>query len=96
MILTIILILVSLLLVVSLYVNYTLYRKILFFEQWYENLAEVVENIYEAMQIMDETGAMDQDDAFGDFFDAMRQMMMKLFAMGFYDPEDIEGVEVEE
>lgn len=93
---TIGLIAVSVLLLTSLYVNYILYRKILFFERWYENLAEVVENIYEGMRIMDETGAMDQDDAFGDFFDSMREMMMQLFSMGFYDPEQLEGIEVKE
>lgn len=86
----------SVLLFISLFINYRLYSKVVFFEEWFENFADVVENIYEHMQIMDERGVMDQDDAFGRFFDAMREMMLDLFSMGFYDAEDLEGVEVEE
>lgn len=84
----------SILLLGSLYANYQMYRKILFFEQWYENFAEIVENIYENMKMMDERGVMEEDDNFGMFFEAMKNMMMELFSMGFYEPEDLENVEI--
>lgn len=86
----------SVLLLASLYANYQMYRKIVFFEQWYENFAEVVETIYENMKMMDERGVMENDDNFGMFFEAMKNMMLELFSMGFYEPEDLEGVEIEE
>lgn len=83
------------LLLLSLYANFQLYRKVAFFENWYENLAENVETIYENMKIMDERGVMENDDQFAVFFKAMKNMMLELFSMGFYDPEDLEDVETE-
>lgn len=79
-------------LVVSLYINYILYRKVVFFENWFENMAEIVERIYENMNTLDERGVMRQDDAFGHFFSAMKEMMLELFSMGFYNEEDLEGL----
>ena len=85
----------SIFLLLSLYVNYQLYKKVLFFENWYENFANVVETIYENMQIMDKRGVMESDDEFAAFFEAMRDMMIELFSMGFYSPEEIEDLESE-
>lgn len=83
----------SLLLIISLYANFQLYKKVVFFENWYENFANVVEQIYENMQVMDERGVMESDDEFAMFFEAMRDMMIELFSMGFYTPEEIEDLE---
>lgn len=85
----------SLALLASLYVNFQLYKKVVFFENWYENFADVIEQIYENMLIMDERGVMDGDDEFAVFFEAMRDMMIELFSMGFYSPEEIEELESE-
>lgn len=86
----------TVLLSVSIYMNINLYRKIIFFETWYENLAETVEVIYENMQIMDERGVMENDDEFARFFISMREMMLELFSMGFYNAEDLENVELDQ
>jgi len=89
-------IVVLVLFLMSLYVNYILYRKVVFFENWFENLAEIVERIYENMTILDERGVMNQDDSFGHFFDAMKEMMIELFSMGFYNTEEIERLQQED
>lgn len=82
---------VSLIMLVLLYVSYTLYKKVVFYERWYENLSVTVENIYENLKTMDVSGAMEADDEVGVFFDALRGMFTELFAMGFYDDEKIKS-----
>jgi hypothetical protein len=83
---------VTLFLLVSLYVNFTLYRKVVFYEEWYESFAKSVENVLRTLQQMDALGAMQTDDEVGYFFQALKSLMVDLFEMGFYDAERINQI----
>lgn len=73
------------------YTTYNLYSKVEFYQEWYDNLASVTEEIYTQLKALDESGAMEADDEVGAFFDALRQMMKELFKLGFYDEEQVES-----
>lgn len=73
------------------YTTYNLYSKVTFYQQWYDNLASVVEEVYTQLKALDESGAMEADDEVGSFFDALREMMKELFKLGFYDEEQVES-----
>lgn len=72
------------------YTTYNLYNKVQFYQQWYDNFAATVEEIYNQLKILDESGAMEADDEVGVFFSALRDMMKELFKLGFYGEEEVE------
>lgn len=77
-------------LLISLYVNWNLYRKVTFYENWYYNLAAYVREMYGDMKQMDSIflGAMQNDDEVGKFFTNLQEMVKELRQMGFYGGED--------
>lgn len=72
------------------YTTYNLYTKVTFYQQWYDNFASTVEEIYNQLKRMDRNGAMEADDEVGAFFSALREMMKELFKLGFYAEEQVE------
>jgi hypothetical protein len=83
---------IALMLMLSLYVNFVLYRKVAFYEEWYEQFASNVEAILINLQRMDALGAMESDDEVGYFFEALKELMVELFDMGFYDQERVDEI----
>jgi len=67
------------------YTTYNLYN-----QQWYDNFASTIEEIYNQLKRMDRNGAMEADDEVGAFFSALREMMKELFKLGFYAEEQVE------
>ena len=72
------------------YTTYNLYSKVRFYQQWYDNLATTVEEVYNQLKRLDDSGAMEADDEVGLFFEALRDMMKELFKLGFYPEEQVE------
>jgi hypothetical protein len=72
------------------YTTYNLYNKVTFYQQWYDNLASTVEEIYNQLQRLDQSGAYESNDEVGVFFSALKQMMKELFKLGFYDEGEVE------
>lgn len=73
------------------YTTYNLYNKVEFYQEWYDNLGNTVEEIYQQLQRLDESGAFEAEDEVGIFFDALREMMKELFKLGFYNDEKVEN-----
>lgn len=73
------------------YTTWNLYSKVSLYEQWYDNFAGIVEEIYKQLTILDDSGAMRADDEIGDFYSALRQMLKQLFKLGFYEEEEVEN-----
>ena len=72
------------------YVTWNLYNKVTFYQDWYDNFGEVIEEIYTQLKQLDQSGAMEADDEVGAFFEALRGMMKQLFQLGFYEQEEVE------
>lgn len=73
------------------YTTYNLYNKVSFYQEWYDNLATTVEEVYNQLKRLDDNGAFEAEDEVGMFFDALRDMMKDLFKLGFYEKEKVEG-----
>jgi hypothetical protein len=67
-----------------------LFNKVEFYQEWYDNLGSTVEEIYNQLKRLDESGAFEAEDEVGVFFDALRDMMKELFKLGFYNEEKVE------
>lgn len=80
----------SVLLLVSLFANYRMYRKVEAYEEWYVSLTRLVSHVRFELHRIDQSGAFRSDDEVGYFFDALKDMMGRLFKMGFAaaPPED--------
>lgn len=72
------------------YTTWNLYNKVQFYQQWYDNLATTIEEVYNQLKRLDDSGAMEADDQVGFFFSALRDMMKELFKLGFYPEEKVE------
>lgn len=73
------------------YTTYNLYSKVTFYQQWYDNLASTVEEIYNQLSQLDQSGAFEANDEVGVFFSTLREMMKELFKLGFYDSKQIDN-----
>lgn len=70
--------LLSLGILISLYVNYTLYKKVMFYENFIENLEKIFNIAYERMTKIDSTGAFASDDEVGSVFDGLKSVIYNL------------------
>jgi len=73
------------------YTTYNLYSKVTFYQQWYDNLASTIEEIYNQLSQLDQSGAFEANDEVGVFFSALREMMKELFKLGFYDSDQVDN-----
>ena len=73
------------------YTTYNLYNKVEFYQEWYDKFASIIEEIYQQLKQLDDSGAFESEDEVGMFFDALRDMMKQLFKLVFYDEEKVEN-----
>lgn len=74
-------IIVSSLLIASLYVNYNLFRKLEILEEQVENNLEMFKDIHTTMKDIDSTGAFESDDEVGSVFTDLKQAVDKTEAL---------------
>lgn len=72
------------------YSTWNLYRQNVFYEDYFEQLSDMVRELYNQLQRMDKTGAYQSDDEVGHFYNTLRSMMKELFKYGFYTEERVE------
>jgi uncharacterized membrane protein len=70
-------IIISSLLIGSLYVNYNLFRKLEVLEDEIENNLTIFKGIYTTMKEIDSTGAFESDDEVGSVFTDLKEMVEK-------------------
>lgn len=77
---------------VSVFANIRMYRKVSYYEQWYQQFATRVKHMRQELYRIDSLGAFRADDEVGYFFEALKRMSMELFKMGFFEdmPEEPE------
>jgi ATP-dependent exoDNAse (exonuclease V) beta subunit len=72
------------------YATWNLSQKVVFYEEWYEQIATRIEENKSQLERLDRIGAFESDDEVGFFFKSLKRLMYDLYRMGFYDEEDID------
>jgi len=67
-----------LILIVGMYANWNLYKKVEFLENVLDSNYAVIQNIVEEMDIIDSTGHFEADDEVGSTFTALKEEIKKL------------------
>jgi|6_EtaG_2_1085325.scaffolds.fasta_scaffold01347_15 cyclophilin family peptidyl-prolyl cis-trans isomerase len=65
-------------LIVGMYANWNLYKKVEFLENVLDSNYAVIQNIVEEMDIIDSTGHFEADDEVGSTFTALKEEIKKL------------------
>jgi cyclophilin family peptidyl-prolyl cis-trans isomerase len=65
-------------LIVGIYANWNLYKKVEFLENVLDSNYAVIQNIVEEMDIIDSTGHFEADDEVGSTFTALKEEIKKL------------------
>lgn len=66
-----------------------MYDKIVFYEDWFESFANMIEQSKIRLEQIDRRGTFKSDDEVGYFFKFLKQLMRQLYKMGFYEDDEI-------
>ena len=77
-----IIIILSILLIASLYVNFNIFQKLKIYEAWIQAYARAVVTILENMKEIDKNGAFEEDDEVGNIFRQLKSQILVLQQFG--------------